>query len=470
MSLLHKTLLATAVCALLPFAAPAKDVAMPKDLPAYGADKPLPVPDIEKKTLANGLEVWVLPRDGVPRVDYVLAMRGAGYAADDAPGFASMLAGLLAEGSDRRDSKQIAEAAQGYGGSVGASASSDGITVYGDALASNAEGMLQLLAEVARAPAFPDSEVKLAQANALQALMAAEAQPGFKAERALAQAVYGDHPYGHTQPTEAAIRSATPQQFRDAHARRFRPDHALLVVTGRIEPAQAFALAQSAFGDWKNGGEPIPETPAAAPATAPKFVLVQRDGSVQSAVRLGRPAIAATDPDYIPLQLANAVVGGGFSSRLMQNLREDKGYTYGARSSVSALREGGRITASADVRNEVTGASLKEFVGEYERLGTEPVPARELDDTKRYVAGGYLISNQMQGAVASMLAGNWLVGLPPEYLGEFVPRIRAVDAAQVQAMARKYYDPKDQSIVVVGDAAAVSAQLEPYGAFEVREK
>ncbi len=470
MNLMHRTLLAAAVCALLPAAAPAKDVAMPEDLPAYGADKPLPVPEIDRKTLANGLEVWVLPRDGVPRVDYVLAVRGAGYAADEAPGFASMLAGLLAEGTAAHDSKAIAETAQGYGGSLGAQAASDGVTVYGNALASNAEGMLRLLAEVARTPAFPDKEVRLAQANALQGLMAAEAQPGFKAERALAQAVYGDHPYGHTQPTEAAIKAATPQQFRDAHARRFRPDHALLVVTGRIEPAQAFALAQSAFGDWKNTGDAVPGTAKAAAAATPRFVLVQRPGSVQSAVRLGRPAIAAADPDYVPLQLANAVVGGGFSSRLMQNLREDKGYTYGARSSVSALRAGGRITASADVRNEVTGASLKEFVAEYARLGSEPVPARELDSTKRYIAGGYLISNQMQGAVAGTLAGNWLVGLPPEYLGQYVPKIRAVDAAQVQAMGRKYFDPKEQSIVVVGDDKAVAGQLAPYGKFEVRDK
>lgn len=223
MNLMHKTLLAAAMCALLPAAALAKDVVMPKDLPAYGPDKPLPVPQIEKKTLANGLEVWVLPRDGVPRVDYVLAVRGAGFAADDAPGFATMFAGLLAEGTARHDSKAIAEAAQGYGGSLGAQASSDGVTVYGNALASNAHGMLQLLAEVARSPVFPDSEVKLAQANALQGLMAAEAQPGFKAERALAQAVYGDHPYGHTQPTEEAIKAATPAQFRDAHAKRFPP-------------------------------------------------------------------------------------------------------------------------------------------------------------------------------------------------------------------------------------------------------
>jgi zinc protease len=472
MNLMHKTLLAAAICALLPTAALAKDVVMPKDLPAYGADKPLPVPRIEKKTLANGLEVWVLPRDGVPRVDYVLAMRSAGNAADaaDAPGFASMLAGLLVEGSDRHDSKAIAEAAQGYGGSVGAEADNDGVIAYGNALASNAAGMLQLLAEVVRAPAFPDNEVKLAQANALQQLMAAEAQPGFKAERALAQAIYGDHPYARTQPTEDAIKSVTPQQFRDAHARRFRPDHGLLVVTGRIEPAQAFALAQAAFGDWKNIGEAVADTPKPAATATPKFVLVERPGSVQSAVRLGRPAIAATDPDFIPLQLANTVVGGGFSSRLMQNLREDKGYTYGARSTVSALREGGRISASADVRNEVTGAALKEFVGEYQRLGSEPVPARELEDTKRYVAGGYLISNQLQGAVAQTLAGNWLVGLPAEFLGEYVPKIRAVDAAQVQAMAKKYYDPKDQSIVVVGDDKAIAGQLKPYGEFEVRGK
>ena len=146
MNLIHKTLLCAAICALLPATALAKDVVMPKALPAYGADKPLPVPQIEKKTLANGLEVWVLPRDGMPRVDYVLAVRGAGYTADDAPGFASMLAGLLVEGTAQHDSKAIAEAAQGYGGSVGAQASSDGITVYGNALASNADGMLALLA------------------------------------------------------------------------------------------------------------------------------------------------------------------------------------------------------------------------------------------------------------------------------------------------------------------------------------
>jgi len=466
------SLLAFAIASVLAGSAVAGPKAvLPKELPPYAPDRPLPVPQIEKKTLANGLEVWVVPRNGLPRVDAVLAVRGAGFASDDAsmPGFATLMAGLLSEGTAKHDSRAIAETAQGLGGGVGASASNDGVTVAGNALASNAAPMLALLAEIARTPTFPDKEVTLAKANALQGLKAAEATPGFKAERALAQAIYGNHPYARTQPTEAGINAATPQALRDAHMRRFRPDRALLVITGPISAKDALAAAQSAFGDWKAQGAALADTSAAPASSAPKYVLVPRDGSVQSAIRLGRPAIAATSADYVPLQLANTVLGGSFSSRLMQNLREDKGYTYGARSGLGALREGGRVSASADVRNEVTGAALKEFEAEFARLGSEPVPAQELEDTKRYVAGGYLISNQMQGAVAATLANNWLVGLPAEFLGSYVPKIRAVDAAQVQAMGAKYFDPKQQSIVVVGDAKAVGEQLKPYGSFSAPE-
>lgn len=466
------TLLAFAIATLLAapaFAGPGAE--LPKDLPPYAPDSPLPVPQIEKKTLANGLEVWVVPRDGVPRVDAVLAVRGAGLASDPAamPGFANMLASLLSEGTQKHDSRAIAETAQGLGGSVGARAASDGITVFGNALASRGGEMLALLGEIARQPTFPENEVRLAQANALQSLKAAEAQPGFKAERALSAAIYGDHPYARTQPTEAAIAAVTPQALREAHARRFRPDHALLVITGRMAAAEAFRAAEAAFGDWRNTGTATPDVPPAPAATAPKFVLVERPGSVQSAIRLGRPAIPATHPDYVPAQFAGVVLGGGFSSRLMQNLREEKGYTYGARGGLSALREGGRVSASADVRNEVTGAALEEFRAEFARLGSEPVPAQELEETKRYVAGGYLLTNQLQAAVASTLASNWLVGLPAEFLGQYVPKVRAVDAAQVQAMGRRYYGPKDQSIVVVGDSAAVAGQLAPYGTFETRK-
>ncbi|MEH6417578.1 M16 family metallopeptidase [Pseudomonas sp. CGJS7] len=441
---------------------------LPERLPPLAADKALPVPQIAQKTLANGLQVWVVPRQGLPRVDYVLTVRNAGYAADpaDAPGFASLYAGLLVEGTAKLNAKAIAETAQSYGGEIGANAVNDGVLLSANALPSQAAPMLTLLSDVAEGASFPDDEVKLAQANALQGLKAAQAQPSFKATRALLAATYGDHPYARTQPTEASINAITAEKVRAEHAKRFRPDRALLVITGRIDPEQGFKLAEAAFGDWKASGEPIADTAAARRSAPAQRVFVQRDGSVQSAVRLGRPAIPATDADYIPAQLAGIVLGGGFSSRLMQNLREDKGYTYGARGGLSALLSGGAIQASADVRNEVTGASIGEFIYEFGKLNDYPVPAQELEDTKRYVAGGYLINNQLQRAVAASLASNWLFGLPPEFLGEYVPKVRAVDAAQVQAMAKKYYAPKDQSIIVVGDYQAVQSQLKQYGEFK----
>ncbi|MCX7042924.1 MAG: pitrilysin family protein [Gammaproteobacteria bacterium] len=445
---------------------------LPADLPAYGQDKPIPVPQIAKKKLSNGMEVWVVPRNGLPRVDFVLAMRGAGLAADDAshPGFASLLAGLLSEGTEKRDSRAIAETAQSLGGSVGAGAGYDGISMSANALASNAGSMLELLAEIARQPSFPANEVQLAKANSLQALKASEATPGFRAERAMSQAVYGDHPYGHTQPTSESISSTTAELLKAEHAKRFRPDRALLVITGRIDEAQAMKMAEAAFGTWKAEGAALAETPAAASSAKPVRLLLERPGSVQSTLRLGRPGIPATSPDYVPLRLAGTILGGGFSSRINQNLREDKGYTYGASAGARNYRNGGAIVGGADVRNAVTGASLKEYFDEYRRFGTDLVPDEEISMNKRYVAGGYLISNQLQASVAGTLANNWLIGLPSDFLGQFVPMIQKVSAEQVRDMGKKYFSPESQSIIVVGDSASITEQLKEYGDFTVSAK
>lgn len=468
---MKKTLLALIVSSLLaPAAFAGADVALPKELPPYAQDKPLPVPQIAKRTLSNGMTVWVLPREGLPRVDYVLAFRGAGLAADGAgqQGFATLLASLMNEGTATLDSRQIAETAQGMGGSVGAAAGFDGVTLYSDALASHAGPMMRLLADVARHPAFAVNEVELAKKNALQSLKVSEAQPGFRAERALAASLYGDHPYARTQPTQASIGAISSDSLKAAHAQRFRPDRALLVVTGRISEAEAFKLAEAAFGDWKASGAALPDTAASIRSTPVTKQLLERKGSVQSTIRLGRPAIAATEADYVPLKLTGTILGGGFSSRVNQNLRENKGYTYGASASSRTYRNGGSIVGGADVRNDVTGAALKEFFGEYSRIGTDLVPAAELDMNKRYVAGGYLINNQLQASVAGTLAGNWLLGLPAEFLGQYVPMIQKVNAEQVREMGKKYFSPESQSIVVVGDPAAVADKLKEYGEFELK--
>ena len=454
------------------FAADAPAAAKAEAMPAYGKDKPIPTPKIVKKTLANGMTVWVVPRKGLPRVDYVLAVRGAGYAADDRahPGFANLLAGMINEGSAKRDSRAIAEAAQGMGGSVGAGAASDGVYVQANAVASQAAPMMSLLAEVARTPSFPAKEVELAKANALQQLRASEATPRFRAERAISQAVYGEHPYGHTQPTAEAITSVTQDLLRTEHAKRFRPDRALLVITGPVKEAEAMKLAQAAFGDWKAQGEAVAEVAAPGQAAKPARILLARGGSVQSTIRVGGPGIKASAEDQVPLRLASTILGGGFSSRVNINLREQKGYTYGASAGARMNRAGGAIIGGADVRNEVTGAALTEYLNEYKRIGSEMVPADEMTMNKRYVAGGYLISNQLQGAVASTLAQNWLIGLPPEFLGQYVPLIQKVTPQQVRDVSKKYFAPEAQSIVVVGDPKAISEQLKPFGEFAVREK
>lgn len=450
----------------------AEETKAPSGMPAFGKDKPLTVPKITKKTLPNGLEVWFVPRRGLPRVDFVLAVRGAGYVADDTahPGLASLLAGLLNEGTLKRDSRAIAEAAQGFGGSVGGSTGHDGMTVSANALASYAAPMMQLMAEIVRQPAFTPKEVDLAKTNALQALKVSEATPRFRAERALSAAIYGDHGYGHIEPTAEAISSVSPDLLRKEHAMRFRPDRSLLVITGRIEEAAALKLAVAAFGDWKVDGVVGVEMPLARTSALPVRLLLQRPGSVQSTVRLGRPGIAASGPDYVPLRLTSTILGGGFSSRVNLNLREQKGYTYGASAGARSYRLGGGIVGGADVRNAVTGASIREFFDEYRRIGTELVSAEEMDMNKRYMAGTYLVTTQLQRTVAATLANNWLIGLPAEFLGEFVPKVQQVSAEQVREIGRKYFSPETQTIVVVGEKDAVADQLKEFGEFSVVEK
>jgi predicted Zn-dependent peptidase len=471
-----KTLMLTIAVALAfapgAFAADAATAKPASAIPAYGKDKPLPIPHIAKKTLPNGLQVWVVPRNGLPRVDFVLAVRGAGYAADDKdhPGFARVLAGLLNEGTAKRDSRAIAEAAQGMGGMVAADPALDGIMVSANALASHAGDMAALMAEVVREPSFPAKEVQLAKANALQELRVSETQPRFRAERALSKAIYGDHPYGHSEPTVEAINAVTEQMLRAEHGKRFRPDRSLLVIAGPVKEAEAMKLAQQAFGDWQAQGKPLADTASAPDNARPVRLVLQRDGSVQSTIRLGSPGIASTAADQIPLRLASTILGGGFSSRVNINLREEKGYTYGASAGARMARDGGSIVGGADVRNEVTGAAVTEYLNEYKRIGAELVPAAELEMNKRYVAGNYLLSNQMQRAVAATLANNWLVGLPPEFLGQFVPLIQKVTPEQVREVSKKYFAPEKQSIIVVGDQAAVAEQLKQFGEFAVSDK
>jgi zinc protease len=463
---MEKKLLLLALAALMSSVLSASDKKpLPKDLPPFGEDKPLPVPSIAQSKLPNGLTIWVVKRGGYPRAAIKLAVRG-GSAADpkDAPGISDLLADTLKEGTTTRTSRKIAEELQTVGAEIDANAAADAIYVTATGLGSGAPKMLEIVADIARNPIFPAAEVELAKGNALEALKAQEATPGYLAQKALAQAVYAEHPYRIVGATRETLQAATVDQLKKEHARRFRPEGALLVVVGDVDAAAVTAAVTRAFGTWKGTGDAPAATPA-SPGPAPRrLIVVNRPGSVQSQILMGRPVVTSTDPAYYPLLVANTICAGSFGSRLTENIREDKGYTYSPGGGVQARALGGLLTVRADVRTEVTAASILEMFYELDRMGATAATTEELSRAKRYQAGLYLLRNQIQGAVAQTLASNWVNGLPPEALGEFVTEVNAVTSDQVREAGRAFYPSALQTVVVVGDEPKVKAELAQFGA------
>lgn len=457
-----RTLLVLGLLALPVLAA--EERPLPRELPPYGADRPIPLPRITRETLPNGLTVWLVQRDGSPRLSLTLATRG-GMASDpaDAEGISGLLARVLTEGTRTRSARRIAEDLQQVGGSISAASSPDALYTSVSGLAGGLPTLVEVLADVAQHASFPAQEVELAKGNALQELKASSANSGFQANRAFLAEVFGSHPYHRAMALDGVLKAATPASLQALHARRFRPDRALLVVAGNLEGAHAMKLVTQAFGAWKGTGDPLPDTAPAPREGHREIVLVERPGSIQASLRVGRPLLAASHPDLVPLDLANVVLGGSFDSRITKNLREDKGYTYSPGSMTLGRQAGGSFQVRAEVRSEVTGASLNEIFYEMDRMGTTTVPDEELARAKRYMAGIYLFRNQLQDAVASTLATLWVNGLPPEHLGAYVTQVNAVTAARVREVAARYFATKDQTVVAVGDPTRIRADLEHFG-------
>ncbi len=445
-------------------AAAAEPKALPKEIPPFGQDRPLPAPRILKSTTAEGLTVWLVPRDGFPKVTALLAVRG-GTASDPKglEGTGQILADLLKEGTTHRSSRQIAEELQAIGGSLSADASDDAITVGADGLATGTTRILEILADVARNASFPVEEVELAKANTLQQLQVKESTPEFLSEKVLAAAVFGDHPYRIVAPTPEAVRKVDRDLLKGEFARRFRPDGALLVVVGAFDAASVQQSVARLFGGWKATSPSVPEAGPLPAAKAREILFVSRPGSVQSSLALGRTGPGLADPAYFPGVLANTIYGGDFASRLTQNIREEKGYTYSPRASFTTFRAGGVLRTTAEVRNEVTAAALVEIFYELDRMGTTDVTTEELTGAKRLQTGRYLLGNQVQGSVASALESYWVRGLPPELLAEYVGKVNAVTAAEVREAGRTLFPSRLQTVVVVGEES-VKKDLAQFGA------
>jgi predicted Zn-dependent peptidase len=442
----------------------AEEAPFPKDLPAFGPERPLPVPAIDQSKTPEGLTVWVVKRPGFPKVTAFLAVRG-GVAADPKglEGISEVLAATVKEGTTSRTSQKIAEEMQAVGGDLSTNSTNDAITVSVDGLASGATQILSILADVARNASFPAQEVELAKTNDLQGLRARTSTPEFLANKAFAAAVYGDHPYHTVAPTPDAITAVTPEILKQEYGRRFRPERALLVVAGDLDPAATRKTIDKLFGGWKGQGDPPAPTPPMPSARGREIRLVNRPGSVQSQIVTGRPTVKATDPDYYPLVLANTICAGAFGSRLTRNIREDKGYTYSPQAATPSYEAGGILRLRCDVRNEVTAPTILETFYELDRMGATNPTEEEIAKAKHYLAGIYLLRNQTQGGVGLTLLTNWIQGLSPEALGQYVTKVNAVTTEQIRHAGQTYFTSSTMNVVVVGDETKVKSELAQFG-------
>ena len=458
-------MLLLALALVLPAWAAKNEQSLPKDLPAYGQMKPAAVPNVQQEKLANGQIIWLVPRPGFPKVTFTVAVRG-GYSADpkDRPGISEFLAGAIDQGTKTRTARQIAEQVQAAGGDLVASPSADGITVSTSVLAEKGDQALSVLADVVQNATFPDAEVEIARQNLSESLERRESDPNFLARRAFFKAEYGDHPYSIIAPTKDSVAKTTAADLRAEYARRFRPDHALLVVVGDFDPAAMKTLAQNAFGKWSNPNAPaVPELEKPAPRLTRSLVIVPRPGSVQTTFMVGALGPNELEPDYAATRVANALYGGMFGSRLTRNIREDKGYTYSPYATVGANRYSATMRTYAAVRNEVTGATLNEINYEMNRMATTTPSKDELERAQRYLVGNIALGLQSQSELSDRLADLWLTGLPPEELGLQSQKIQKVTAADIDAAGKKYFPSPRMAVVAVGDEKVIKDQLGSFG-------
>ena len=432
----------------------------PPPLPSRSIQLPTPV----EAKLKNGLEIVVVSDPRLPLVSYRLAFRtGDAHDPEGLPGLTDILTGLLSEGTQSHTSREIADLVAKMGATLSAGANSDYTTIAASSLTTFHEQIFDLLADVVLNPSFPENEVKLIKENTKESLKQQRAQPSFLASEMVSRIIFGKHPYSNIAPTLASLDATTRQKIVDFHRTRFAPNNAVLVVAGDVDPDTLIKRAEGLFGNWPTrdlSPDKFPDPPKRTSRTA---YLVDRPGSAQSNIVIANGGgISRTSPDYFPMLLMHTVLGANASSRLFMNLREEKGYTYGAYSSLDARRTAGSFRVSAEVRTPVTEASLKEFFFELDRIRQEPVSSKELDDAKSYLTGVFPIRLETQEGLIDQLVQIKMFGLPHDYLEIYRNRIQEVTVDQILEVARKFVRPDEAAIVIVGDGAELVSQIEPY--------
>ena len=429
-------------------------------LPPVGPERPFaPAPRVER-TLPNGLRVITMRYGAVPKVTALLTIE-SDLAVDPAEraGLAQFVLDLAQEGTATRSSEQIKREVFAMGASLTATAGQDAATLQMRGLASSLPQMLTLLSDVVRNPTFPQGELDLLKSTTAQRLQAQAASPQFVNNKLFRQTLFGDHPYSRTGVTPESLPNIDRNAITAYHQTYYRPNNAFLVVVGDVTPDAVFQSAEKAFGSWERRA--LPETKAIElpPLKGRTLVFVQRPNSVQSSISVGNFTPARNDARWYTLQLANQIFGAAFDSRLVRNIREEKGYTYSPGSLFQAMEQGGLYRAVADVRNDVTGATLKEIYSEIDKMRAGGPETEELSDAKQYSRGLFVIQNATQTGLAGTLNTVNTFGLPKDYPETYQRQISQPSAEAVKTGAEMLLGSQDSVVVVVGDYTKVKDQL-----------
>ena len=441
----------------------------PEGLPPLGPPTAPGTPPVAVAVLPNGLTVWVVRRTGVPLVTLRLSvLAGRVFDPVEAPGLAALVAAGLKEGTAHRSSSEVNELLQSAGAELATAAGDDVLEAVATGLAARLEVLVDALADVVTAPAFPARDVARVKSLAREELATNSSEPAFLARRAFRRAVYGDHPYSVVSPTEASIDAVTPESLRVEAARRLVPGRALLLAVGDVEPAHAIDLAARHFGAWRGAGSPPVEPATASAPSGPREILVlPRPGSVQTQLVVGQLGLTRRDADADALSLLVTIYGGAFSSRLVSNLREEKGYTYSPGAIASFSRWRGTVRTAAAVRNEVTGAALNEILYEMNRLATTAVSLEELARGAGRDLGLLALRGETNASLANELAHFWLHGLGPEERSRQAAALLRLEAPDLTRAARRSLGTGSAHIVAVGDIATLREELSPFGPLRV---
>lgn len=428
------------------------------------------LPPTEEATLPNGLRIVVLENHKVPTFSMQAVVLSGGLS-DPATqrGLATFTANLLRQGTATRSSREISEQLESLGASLGASSGmsspSSSITLSG--LTENLETTLDIFADVVRNANFPADEVERLKSVFLPQLQGQRTVSMFLAQETLYRKLYGEHPAALVTPSTDAIKSFTPADLTKFHQTFYRPNNMILLISGDVSLKEIKPLLEKKFGDWQKADVPQPQIADVSPLGDAHITIVNRPGSVQTAFLIGNLGIRRDSADYFPLVVMDQIYGADSSSRLFRNLREEKGYTYGAYSSFTASKFTGNFVSRAEVRNDVTEGAFKEFMYEMKRLRDEPIPVMDLENAKRALVGNFAISLEQPAQLLQYIVTQKLYGFPADYWANYPKSVAAVTAEDVRRVAQKYIDLPHLQVVAVGDASKIRPILEKYGTVEV---